>query len=247
MKQTIYNINCKFSFNNVSSELTKFWLNEIIELNPSKIWLTIVVYNKKNKSYTLINNLPFNTLDYTDIIIVLKQVFEGSNRKDSLNKIMFKFNKDYKYNLKNCNLTWYILMYLIYIITIILLFIILIFYLEASQFSYDLVNYEIYSISNNNLESTVCSETFNNVCTKQCIFDPFIKIFNSTSYSPSYFLPVEFKVNVKDYSLLEHIYTKQFAILDKNSKLFYEYVNNTESLKCDINAIVTEYISTNNK
>jgi hypothetical protein len=72
MKQTIYNLNCKFAFNNVCTELTKFWLNEIIELNTSKIWLTVIVYNKKNKSYTLINNLPFNTLDYSDIAIVLK-------------------------------------------------------------------------------------------------------------------------------------------------------------------------------
>ncbi len=118
MKQTIYNINCKFAFDNVCTELTKFLLNEIIGSNYSKIWLTVIVYNKKNKSYTLINNLPFNTLDYSDIIIVLKQVFEAknlSNRKDLLNKIIFKFNFE-NYNINYYKLIWYILKYLYIII-----------------------------------------------------------------------------------------------------------------------------------
>ena len=166
------------------TELTKFWLNEIIELNSSKIWLTVIVYNKKNKSYTLINNLPFNILDYSDITIVLKQVFETknlSNRKDLLNKIVFKFNY-----VNNFKLTWYI-MYLIYIITILLMFIALIICLEASQFNYDLTSDEIFSTLNDKFESTVVSETLNSV-TKQCIFDPFIKLLNSTYYFPSHFL-----------------------------------------------------------
>lgn len=118
MKETIHNINCPFAFNNVCTELTKFWLNEIIGLNSSKIWLTVIVYNKKKKSYTLINNLPFNTLDCSDVIKVLKQVFEAknlSNRKDLLNKIIFKFNFE-NYNINYYKLIWYILKYLYFII-----------------------------------------------------------------------------------------------------------------------------------
>lgn len=246
MKETIYNINCKFAFNNVCAELTKFWLNEITGLNYSKIWLTIIVYNKNNKSYTLINNLLFNTLDYTDITIVLKQVFNTkilSNRKDLLNKIIFKFNLEKKSNL-NDYLYWYILMYLFYIITILLIFIILIICLEASQFSYYLTNDEIFSTLNDKFEYTVNSETLNSVCNKQCIFNPFVKLFNSTSYFPSYFLSAELNINIQDFNLSEYIYSKQFVILDGNSKLFLEYVNNTESLKYDLNAILTEYLST---
>jgi hypothetical protein len=68
MKETIHNINCKFAFENVCTELTKF-LNEIIGSNYSKIWLTVIVYNKNNKYYTLINNLPFKTLDCSDTIV----------------------------------------------------------------------------------------------------------------------------------------------------------------------------------
>lgn len=139
-----------------------------------------------------------------------------------MNKIVFKFNF-----VNNFKLTWYILMYLIYIITILLMFIALIICLEASQFSYDLTNDEIFSTLNDKFENTVISETFNSVCTKQCIFNPFIKVFNSTSDFPSYFLPAEIKADVKDLNLLEYIYFKQFSILDYNSKLFIQYVNNS--------------------
>jgi hypothetical protein len=71
------------------------------------------------------------------------------------------------------------------------------FYLETIQFNYNLVNDDIISLSKDKLEFTVSSEALKNVCTKPCIFDPFIKIFNSTSYFPSYFSSVELKVNVK--------------------------------------------------
>jgi hypothetical protein len=83
----------------------------------------------------------------------------------------------------------------------------------------------------------------NSVYTKQCIFNPFIEIFSNTSYFPSYFLPAEIRVD-KDLNLLEYIYFKQFNILDNNSNLFTQYVNNTELLKYDLNTIITEYIST---
>lgn len=247
MQQIIYNINYKFTFNNVCRELTKFWLNEIIVSNSPKIWLSIIVYNKNNKSYVLINNLPFNTLDYTDIIIVLKQVFEAkilSNRKDFLNKIIFKFYFENKSNLKNYNFIWYILIYLIYIITILLIFITLIICLDASQITYNLANDQIFSISDNNFKSTVTSDTLDTLSTKQCIFNPFIKVFSSTYYFPSYFLPTELRVDIKYLNLLEDIYYKQLSILDNNYKLFIEYTKNTELLKYDLNAIITEYIST---
>jgi hypothetical protein len=91
----------------------------------------------------------------------------------------------------------------------------------------------------------VVSETLNSV-TKQCIFDPFIKLLNSTYYFPSHFLSAKLTIDVKDFNLSEYIYSKQFSILDNKSKLFIEYVNNSESLKYDLNAILTEYISTIN-
>jgi hypothetical protein len=59
--------------------------------------------------------------------------------------------------------------------------------LDVNQFSCDLVNDEIFSLSIDKLESTVYSETFKSVYTKQCLFYSFIKIFNSTSLFPPYF------------------------------------------------------------
>jgi hypothetical protein len=102
MKNLTYNnINCKFTFKNVSLHLTKFWINEIMRFNslhnlfkPRKIWLTVIVANNNNRTFILIKNLPFNVSDYTDVIIVLKQVFENSilrDRIDILQSITFKF------------------------------------------------------------------------------------------------------------------------------------------------------------
>jgi hypothetical protein len=135
-------------------------------------------------------------------------------------------------------------MYLIYIITILLIFIALILCLEASQFSYDLNNDQIFSVLNDRFEYTVIDEAFNSVCAKPCIFNPFIKVFSNTFYYPSCFLPSETRVGIEDLNLLEYIYFKQFNILDNNSNLFTQYVNNTELLKYDLNAIITEYLST---
>jgi hypothetical protein len=139
-----------------------------------------------------------------------------------LNKIVFKFN----YKINNCKLIWYILIYLIYIITILLIFIALILCLETSQFSYDLTNNEIFSTLNDKFENTVVNETLNNV-TKPCIFNPFIKMFSSTSYFSSYFIPADIRVDIKYFNLPEYIYFKQFSILDNNYFLFIEYVNNS--------------------
>lgn len=87
------NVNSNFTLENISSQLTKFWSTEVTK-DFNKIWLTIIVCDKNNKSYRLINNLPFNTCDFTDVIIVLRQTFDGnllSNRKYNINNITFKY------------------------------------------------------------------------------------------------------------------------------------------------------------
>ena len=92
---TYNNLYLQFTFNTIWSLLTKFWIKEVINKKSNvKIWLTITVYNSRNKSFTLINNLPFNTNSYTDVLIVLKQVFNTSifNDQDILNTIIFKYH-----------------------------------------------------------------------------------------------------------------------------------------------------------
>lgn len=51
-------------------------------------------------------------------------------------------------------------------------------------------------------------------------------------------------MDIIDFNLLEYIKNNQYSILDKKSKLFIEYYYNTELLKYELNAIVTEYLNT---
>ena len=59
--------------------------------NFSKIWITLIV-SDSTKSIVVIENIPFNTCDYPDLVIVLKQYIDSKlynivNVKD----ITFKF------------------------------------------------------------------------------------------------------------------------------------------------------------
>jgi hypothetical protein len=60
----------------------------------------MIVDTKNNRSFRIIKNLPFNTQDYTDVVIVLKQNFTSSfflrntySRQDNIVKnIVFKYH-----------------------------------------------------------------------------------------------------------------------------------------------------------
>ena len=100
------NINVNFTFENVCSELLQFWINEVVKSNYSKIWLTIIIIKNNNRSTTLIKNLPFNTSEYSDIIIVLKQMLDmkKSINKGILKTIIFKYNFEKHKHVYNWNL-----------------------------------------------------------------------------------------------------------------------------------------------
>lgn len=185
MKNLTYNnINSSFTFNTILTLLTKFWIDEVINIKLySKIWLTIIVYNSNDKSFTLINNLPFNINSYTDVLIVLKQVFNTSffNDRDILNTIVFKYNfeckNNYKRDIYNTNMFIYIS---IIIIAIILLFCTFILYTEISSiYNTAYINEEILNYANEKIK--------NNNIPKPCIFSPFIGLFNANN-EPSKFL-----------------------------------------------------------
>ncbi len=238
MKNLTYNnINSNFSFENVCLEFNKFWANENTLKNTPKIWLTITVVNKQNKSYILINNLPFNTKDYTDINIVLKQVFETKpfcSRKDKINTIVFQYYlDDIKYSNKSFFLSIKDMFKYIIPILIISYFILIIYvvFLQVDQlYSFEEINEEILNISNHIIKSSEIGRP-EDINTKQCVFNHFITLFNKNAtynYYPSYFAKHNFAYNN------ENIYLPW---------VMTEYIAETELLKRDLIAIITEYLS----
>lgn len=131
--------------------------------------------------------MPFNTNSYTDVLIVLKQVFGINffNDKDILNNIDIKFyfeniqDKDKKYLF-----TKSLFRYIIYITIILLLlftFILFFYIYELCDIEED-INKNILDYANQSLKYSEESSI-----TKPCIFNPFIDVFNGTKYYPSYF------------------------------------------------------------
>lgn len=99
MQITTYNnINTNFTYEKIYSHFNKFWVNEVISRKEyTRIWLTIIVSTRNNKTYKLINGLPFNTNNNKGILIVLKRNLNQKyffNRKDILDNIIFKYSLD---------------------------------------------------------------------------------------------------------------------------------------------------------
>jgi len=195
MQNLIYNnLNSRFTFNTILSLLTKFWINEVINKKVySKIWLTITVYNSHNKSFTLINNLPFNINNYTDILIVIKQVFNTSffNDRDILNTIVFKYHLETKNNYKRDLYITNILIFIsIIIIILLLLLCIFIIYLETySLYNIEYLDTEILNYANENLKNANYKES---TISKRFIFSPFVELFNGSTNVSSNFVDKNF-------------------------------------------------------
>jgi hypothetical protein len=229
-----YNINANFTFENICSQLTKFWINEVVKSNYSKIWLTIIIV-KKNRSVILIKNLPFNTSEYTDIVIVLKQILETNKsiNKDLLNTITFKYSFEKRKPIYNRNVINMVVVKIMLLFTILFIITcIYIMFLEGSQQLYIDLNENKFSSSNE------VKEIFKEISsTQNCIFDPFINLFkrsNQCSYIPSYFIPTKLDVKIYDFNLLEYIIHNQYTILDK-------YTTDTLKLNTELNSIIEQY------
>jgi len=235
MKNITYNnINSKFSFENVCLELNNFWIKEKL-FNNKKIWLTITVSNKQNKSFTLINNLPFNILDYTDVIIVLKQVFDNkmfSNRKDKINNIVFKYYLENKFDWKEYSIN--VLIFILYSIFLVLSTFI-IFYATSVLFNVllcsEIINNNLDVINENTISSNVIKENTFVKCTNKCLFSVFSDFFDKSNFYrhyPGCFIEYDYPYKY------DNIYLPDHAV---------QYMNNAEALKCDLIAIATECTS----
>lgn len=193
MRNLAYNnINSRFTYNIIWTLLSKFWINEVIKQKYySKLWLTLIVYNSNNKSFTLINNLPFNIDSYTDILIVLKQVFKTSffNDRDIISTVVFKYHfvskNNYKRHLYITNLYLYIS---ILIIVLILLICIYVLYIDIfSIYNSDLISKETLNFSYNGSLKEFNKE-YNNSSNKNYFFSPIVDLFNGNYNVPSKFI-----------------------------------------------------------
>jgi len=252
MKNVTYNnINSIFSFENICLELNKFLIKENL-LYKSKIWITITVYNKQNKSFILLNNLPFYIKDYTDIIIVLKKVFETKsffNRKDKINKIVFSYYLENKFTWKEYSVN--ILILILYSVFL-LLSTFIIFY--ATNLLLNLfictenINNNLEIINQSTMSLDIAKENSNNNYNNKCIFSIFSRFFVKSCsspyiYYPSNFLETNFKMTHLDNNIssVDYIISKQFIILDKTIQEFTKYFNDKELLIYDLNAWATEF------
>jgi len=195
--------------------------------------------------------LPFNVLDYTDIVIVLKQVFGTkslSNRKDKINNIVFKYYLEKKFDWKEYSIN--ILIFILYSIFLVLSTFI-IFYITSVLFNVLLCTE---TISNNNLDvicqstkpSDIIKENISVKYNNKCVFSIFIDFFDKSGSSYKYY-PKNFIGNVNitygddNVSSLNYIISKQFYVLNKTVQEFTMYFNSNELLKYDLNSIATEY------
>lgn len=240
------NINCKFVFDDISSLFTKFWINEVTTKKQyKKIWLTIIVNHSNDKSFTLINNLPFTTDNYTDILIVIKQVFEINvfNDKDVLNNIVFKYYLEHKDNSKRKLYFKNILIYVLFIIIIILLFCISIILWEICYtYSIQHIDEEVLNYAYENTKYYDDYKEHNQISTKkQCIFNPFIELFNGNNYSPSkfgdddsYFWAWEY-LNNQDNKVEDKTISFSQALSDLQNR-----IKNYENLVKDLNKMLED-------
>lgn len=76
MQRLIFeDINCKFTFENLSLCLASFWLSEVcpaINSNELEVFICLIL-KTKHESFNIIDFEPFNTKDYTYIDSLLKK------------------------------------------------------------------------------------------------------------------------------------------------------------------------------
>lgn len=158
--------------------------HKIVKHKNKKIWLTVNINITNNTTFTLIPNLPFNTQDYNDALIVLENNIKFNllfSRADLLNYMTISYHiEKRKFNFAKLNLLMFTFVPLIIIIV-------------------GLYYYYIFSLPLYGIEIPV--ETINYKPNK-CLFGLFNEMFKATNssyvYYPSYFSPIKIK-SIKDF------------------------------------------------
>jgi hypothetical protein len=185
----------------------------------------------------LINNLPFNTSEYTDITIVIRQVLDLDTliNKDILKTITFKYRFENGKDIYSNAIKAFIVKIILLLTGLLIIVFFYIMFFEVSQLlNIDSLNDNLFNTPNNIKARETSKEI---LLTKGCVFDPFIKLFSTNSrwsYTPSYFVSTKLDVKTLDFNLLEYIIYNQYLILD-----YYT----TDSLKyiAELNMIIEQH------
>lgn len=186
-----------------------------------------------NTTFTLIDNLPFNTSDYNDVLIVAENKF----RSNLLNRAYLLDSITFTYSIKNRQASTLTKHIRIFIFTFILF---------SSLYCYFLLNNQYPCIMEMPINTVVISEDKPN----KSIFGLFIELFKvtNTSYKhyPSYFLSdntnnVINVMYVRDPAgsfILECVRFKQFTTLNYLTQVTVEHLETMQIIRNEYSDII---------
>lgn len=91
------NINCNFTYKNLSPYLDSFWSDIVVNSGESEIWLSLMI-RTRHESFRIIDIDIFNTKDYTYVNNLLrKDIYYSSIHPEYIIKelvIYFQFDSD---------------------------------------------------------------------------------------------------------------------------------------------------------
>lgn len=224
------NINCNFTIESLSPYIEAFWIKKVIMSNFSKIWITLIV-SDSTKSIVVIENIPFNTCDYADLVIVLKQYIDSKlynivNVKD----ITFKFYMEKP--IISLNFKYFDILF-IWWIFILLIILILVLLIPETLIMGDM---------------NVCDDNFLKI--EEISFrndkslNPFIEIFSKDSsyhYYPSYFLQSNRMSYDNDFNLVDHILHHQYHLFNIHKTMTNKYMEGIHDIIVEYYNIMSKY------
>lgn len=240
MKTLTYNNICAFSFKDVSLQVANFWVNEVLKSNYNKIWLSIIVYNRAKTPIYLFKSVPFNTSNFTDISVVLKQYFQSNISNTNFYDTLYGITFNYFFEEGNVKPRVWSENKIKYLIPILILLILVnfILLLKLSELNYSVIDKNLLDISIQSINNPVIHTE------KQfSVFNPFISMFDKTGvYYPSCFESTsfnvtyvnEFKETIDGINILECIKNHQYTTLNMYTTSLIECIS-------DIKNIVFEY------
>lgn len=226
MKYVLYCNNLPFTYRTVINGLDMFWKNNILEHKNKKIWLTIDLNFSDQSRFKLINKLPFNSSEYSDLLVVAGDKLKSNllySQADLLDSITFTYYVKKRQN--NASLYTYKYSLLLFILSCAFISILSLFIL--------------WCLCPCTVEITEEVLVPNKV--SKSPFTLFIDLFKADSYhmySPSYFLPSNIVIDITDCGsknparsfIVECVRNKQYETLIYLTEITIEHINTMKSI-----------------